>query len=71
MNRVQTNIVVVGLMQCNDMTREDALKLWLKSKTKHIIQDEAHLDWVSGARCYDELQLELKNDPSWMNGSFD
>lgn len=28
------------------------------------------LTWVSPARCYDELLMELSGDEHWMRGSF-
>ena len=66
----QTNVVVTQL-QKKGYTREEALKIWLTSKTKAIIQDEKKMTFVSGARCYDELLMEMNNDSYWMKGSFE
>lgn len=58
-------------MTNNKLNREDALKLWLNSTTKRVIQDERKLEHISGSRCYDELILEINHDKYWLKGQFD
>ena len=67
----QTKIVIEALMREKRMGRADAMKLWYTSKTKEIVQGSGtDLSFVSGARCYDELIMEIERYPHWMKGSF-
>jgi hypothetical protein len=67
----QTKSVVTILMRLEGIDRTTAIKLWMESKTKRVIQDENNLSHLSGARCYDELKMELTKDPFWMKGQID
>lgn len=67
----QTEVVVRGLMNELIISRDMALKLWIKSETRKAIQDEYNMEHISGARCYDELMMEMQGDPYWMMGQFD
>ena len=67
----QSEVVVRQLVKDGEnITQESALALWNASKTKKCLED-AGLDYVSGMRCYWELQLELSEDQRWMKEPFD
>ncbi|MBD5508820.1 MAG: hypothetical protein HDR05_12455 [Lachnospiraceae bacterium] len=68
---IQAEVVVNGLMKFRGLSRDKALELWTKSKTRQLIQEEYKMEHISGARCYDELLMEIENDPYWMKGQFD
>lgn len=68
---MQTEVVVKALIKYRGLTRSIAIETWMKSKTKQLIQNEYQMTHISGARCYDELIMELDNDPYWMKGQFD
>lgn len=68
---MQTEIVVKALMKYRKIERSRAISVWMQSKTKKLIQDEYNMEHISGARCYDELIMELDGDPYWMKGQFD
>lgn len=68
---MQTEVVIKALMKYEDIDRSKALEIWMKSKTKTLIQNEYKMTHISGARCYDELLMELSGDSYWMKGQFD
>lgn len=68
---MQTEVVVKALMKYKKIERSKALSVWMQSKTKNLIQNEYNMEHISGARCYDELIMELNKDPYWMKGQFD
>jgi hypothetical protein len=67
----QAEVVVNGLMKLDGFDRTTAIQTWMNSETKRLIQDKYKFEHISGARCYDELKMELEKDPFWMHGSFD
>lgn len=67
----QTEVVVKGLMKYRGMDRYKAVETWMKSQTRNLIQNKYNLTHISGARCYDELIMELDSNPYWMKGQFD
>ncbi len=67
--KFQSREIIDGLMDLNDMTREQATRFWYTSKTKDYIEQH-NLCWISPARLYDELILEKQNSPYWMLGPF-
>lgn len=67
----QTEVVIKALIDKDQYSRAKAAEIWLKSKTRAVIQDEKALDHISGARCYDELKMEMSSDPYWLKGQFD
>lgn len=67
----QSEVVVRQLL--NDGVVADMAQgyaLWNASKTKKCLED-AGLSYVSGMRCYWELQLELSRDQRWLKEPFD
>lgn len=66
----QTLVVIKHLMKLNGMQRNQAMLVWAKSKTKARLE-ELELFYVSGMRCYYELQLEIENNPKWMRDPFE
>lgn len=67
----QTKETIKFIIQDKKCSFGDAAKLWYNSKTKKEMQDSVEdLTWVSPARCYDELLMELSGDEHWMRGSF-
>lgn len=66
----QSKVVINELMRLKGYTREKAVRMWMTSNTKKIIQDERGRSFVSGARCYDELLLEFSNNSHWLRNEF-
>lgn len=66
----QSQIVITQLVKEHNMQVNVATDKWYSSKTKELIERNG-LGYVSGMRCYWELQLELTNDPRWMKEPFD
>lgn len=66
----QSRTVIENLIKNNNMTLSDATRAWHNSRTKQALVEKG-LSFVSGMRCYWELQLELRNDPRWMSEPFD
>ncbi len=64
------NKVVIGQLIKDGYTLNEATNLWINSDTRKFIQDTKKLKHISGARCYDELQMELRNDKYWLRGDF-
>ena len=58
-------------MKYNKYSRIKAFETWMTSKTREFIQEKYKFEHLSDARCYDELLMELNNDPYWMKGQFD
>lgn len=65
----QSIVVLNQLMKNNNMTRQQAMDTWFKSKTKAELE-KRKLFFVSGMRCYWELTLELDGDSRWMATEF-
>lgn len=65
----QSATVIEQLMK-RGMTREQAMGVWCNSKTKAILEKQK-IFWVSGMRCFVELEYELTNNPLWMSDTFD
>lgn len=66
----QSQTVIAQLVERHNMQINVAADTWYSSQTKKILEERG-LDYVSGMRCYWELQLELSNDPRWMKEPFD
>ena len=66
----QTEVVVNALMRNKGVKRSEALEIWLNSTTKRILMDERNMTYLSGARCYDELEMEITGNPYWLKGQF-
>lgn len=64
------SITVVEQLMKSGMSRENAMRLWCRSRTKEFLEQQK-MFWVSGMRCYIELGYELTNDPLWMNTPFE
>lgn len=72
LKNMQSEFVIKFIMEDNKCSRAEAAKIWYNSKTKHELHDGAiDYTFVSPARCYDELLMELSNDPHWMKGQFE
>ncbi len=67
----QTEVVITELMNNKKCSRKEASNIWFYSETRKIIQDKYSLEHISGARCYDELIMELEHNPYWLKGQFD
>lgn len=68
----QTSFIIKSLMESKSMSLKDAIELWYRSKTRQAIQKSGtDLSFVSRTRCYDELLMELENNPMWMRVSFE
>lgn len=67
---LQDKVVVDALLKYNNKKRREAIEMWMSSKTRNLIQCKYKMEHISGARCYDELMMELNNDPYWMKGQF-
>ena len=65
----QSSTVIEQLVS-KGLSREKAASLWFNSKTKKILEERGML-WVSGMRCFVELEYELENSPKWMNEPFE
>lgn len=71
MYELQSKFVIEYLMKDKGYSISEASKLWYNSKTKFRLQDtEIDYSYVAPTRCYDELLMELNNDPHWMKGQF-
>lgn len=72
LKEMQSKFVISYLMKDKKCSLGEATKIWYNSKTKAILQD-SNIDYsfVAPTRCYDELLMELYNDPHWMKGSFE
>ncbi|MBQ8234040.1 MAG: hypothetical protein IJZ36_00470 [Bacilli bacterium] len=68
---IQTEMVVGLIMKEQKVPRSTALQIWMTSKTKAVLQDQYGLFHISGARCYDELMMEINKNPYWLKGQFD
>lgn len=72
LQEMQTKFVIGYIMKDKGLTFGDAAKLWYNSKTKQELHDtEVDYSFVSPTRCYDELLMELSNNPHWMKGQFE
>lgn len=67
----KTARIVQIIMEEKHMSLADAVKLWYNSKTKKETLDTEEFYFVSTARCYEELERELNNDPLWMINPFE
>ena len=61
---------VIEQLILNGKSKEEASSLWFNSKTKKILEDNK-MFWVSGMRCFVELEYELEGNPKWMNEPFE
>lgn len=61
----QNKMVIYHLVNNYGYSIEKATELWFNSKTRHVIQEEEKGDWVSPARCLQELLMEVNHDPMW------
>lgn len=69
---MQSKMVISFLIKDHKLNLAEATKLWYNSRTKaKLIDGTNDYTHVSPARCYDELIMELNNDPHWMKGQFD
>lgn len=66
---LQTEVVIRQLMGADGLSKEKAISIWMKSKTKAEIE-KRNLYFTSGMRCYWELKLEIANDRRWMRDEF-
>lgn len=58
------------IMQYLGKSREDAVELWYRSKTRsYLVENE--MCWVSDVRMLDELEMEIAGNDHWMMGSFE
>ena len=69
--RVKTTMLIELIMKEKKVDRQQDMKLWYNSKTKHELWDKDEYKFVSVTRCLDELEKELTNDPFWLIGSFE
>lgn len=61
----QSITLIEHLIKNNNMTREQAIKLWFNSKTyKEIIK--RNITYISAMKALFELERELTNHPEWM-----
>lgn len=70
-NDLQSSLVIQQLVE-KGMNPADATKTWYNSKTRYKIQ-ETDLKYllIAPTRCFDELEMELSNNPHWMQGQFE
>lgn len=61
---------VIEQLMLRGVSKEEASSLWFNSKTKKILEDRK-MFWVSGMRCFVELEYELEGNPKWMNEPFE
>lgn len=66
----QSITVVEHIMKDNNISREDAIKMWFNSKTYNEIVNRK-LTYISAMRAYYELKLEYQKSPDWMRNSFE
>lgn len=69
--RDKTAKIIKIIMEEKNMSFADASKLWYNSNTKKETLDTKEYCFVSAARCYEELERELNNDPMWLLNPFD
>lgn len=63
----QSKMVIELIAKNKTMDYEQATRLWYNSETKKYIQDGIEkFYWVSPARCYFEIELELEGSDRWM-----
>lgn len=66
----QSEIVVDTLVKRNNMTKEQAVRMWFNSRTYNEIL-RRNITYISAMRAYFELELEINNDPDWMRKEFE
>ena len=66
----QSEIVVDTLVKRNNMTKEQAVRMWFNSRTYNEIL-RRNITYISAMRTYFELELEINNDPDWMRKEFE
>ena len=66
----QSETIIEKLINDKELSREQAIKLWLKSKTYGEII-KRNITFVSAMRAYNELDMELNNHSEWMRNSFE
>lgn len=66
----QTITIIERIMKDKNVSREDAVKLWLNSKTYNEIL-KRKLTYISAMRAYYELNLEIKGSSEWMKKDFE
>ena len=72
MYEMQSKFVINFLVKDKKLKVGDATRIWYNSKTKQLLQDtEIDYSYVAPTRCYDELLMEINNDPHWMKGQLD
>ena len=72
LHEMQTKFVIDYLMKDKGLSLGDAAKIWYNSKTKQLLHDtDIDYSFVAPTRCYDELLMELSNNPHWMKGQFE
>lgn len=69
--RTKTENFIEIIMKEMNINRDEATKLWYNLKTKKELRDSPEYQFVSVARCFDELEMELNNDPHWLMWSFE
>lgn len=67
----KTARIIKMIMENKKISLAEASKLWYNSKTKKETLDTKEYSFVSVTRCYDELEMELNNDPMWLMNPFD
>ena len=67
----QDSIVIRMLQTENNFSLEDAVRTWMNSKTKYIIQNVRKMQWLGGNRCHDELLNELNDSDMWLEMPFE
>ena len=66
----QSETIIEKLIADKDLNREQAMKLWFRSKTYSEIVRRC-ITYISAMRAYTELEMELKNNGEWMRNPFE
>lgn len=68
----QDSFVIKTIMDKMNKKFSEATKMWFASKTRDRIQQSKveSVKIASPARCFDELQKEMTNNPMWMHCPF-
>ena len=66
----QSITLIQTLVKRDNMSLEEAEKIWFNSKTYHEII-KRKLTYISAMRAYFELKKEFEEHPDWMQDPFD
>ena len=66
----QSETIIEKLVEDKNISREEAIKLWLNSKTYEEIV-KRKITYISAMRAYIEFEMEQNNDDEWMQNSFE